>query len=307
MQPTFYQPPSIVKEQQQQQQQQPIQNLPGNKFLDSASFNFKDTALIRPPFEEPKNKLDGHKYTRIVVDSRDRDRTLFPSPNKYEIELDTDVQDVVSGEVVIKEIPLSAYTINSHNNSFLFNGVLVSLPQGHYDAVTLTPVLEAALGGTLSIVYSAITEKYTWSSGSGSNSPFTIAFTEANMSAIALILGFVPGSSNTSNNGILVSPFCLNFAVDHYCVLRVAHFTINNSINPVLHKSTALIGQRDISTLRTMQPIKKYFNPIIARMTKLSISFTDFYGNPYDFHNKDHRLEILLESKKILTKYSAFV
>lgn len=293
MQPTLYVPKT----------QPPKQTLPGNKFLDSSSFNFEETALIRPPFEEPKNKLDGHKYTRVVIDSRDRDRTIYPRPNKYEIQLETDIQDVVSGEVIIKDIPLSQYIINIHNNVFYLDNVAISLPVGNYDAATFVSFLNAAIAPRVSVSYNMYTDKYTWTA-QNNQSEFEIAFT---VTDTALILGFEPGSVNKSSGGVLVSPNCVNFSLDHYCVLRINQFTINNSSNPILQKSTALISKTDVDVMRTMQPIKKYFNPLIPRLTKISVSFTDYYGNPYDFHNKDHRLEILLESKKILTKFSSFV
>lgn len=297
--PTYYVPPA------------PPPPLLPPKMLDSSTFDFESTALIRPPFQEPKNKLDGHKFTRVVIDSRDRNRALFPNPSKYEVELDTDIQDVVTGEVVIKDIPLSTYVINRYNNTLLFNGSPVFVPEGNWTATTFAPILSNALGGA-GVFYDASTDKYDFISGTGAD--FTISFAlddefnDAAESDLALILGFAPGSTNASTGGRLTAPYCVNFAANRYCVLRIGHFTINNSANPVLHKSTALIGQQDVDGLRSLsQPIKKHFNPIIARLTKLSISFTDYYGNPYDFHNKDHRLEIVFESKKILTKYSAFV
>ena len=292
--PTYYVPP-------------PPAPPPPPKMLDSSNFDFESTALIRPPFQEPKNKLENHKYTRIVIDSRDRNRALFPTPSKYEVELETDIQDVVTGEVVIKDVPLSSYIINRYNNVLLFNGVPITLPEGNWTATTFAPLLSNALGA-VAAYYDAATDKYVFISGTGAD--FTISFNlddninVAAASDLALILGFAPSSTNTSTGGRLTAPYCVNFATNRYCVLRIGHFSINNSTNPVLHKSTALIGQQDVDNLRTLQPIKKYFNPIIARLTKLNISFTDYYGNPYDFHNKDHRLEIVLESKKILTKYS---
>ena len=292
MQPSLYRPP-----------------LPAGKILDSTNFNFEETAIIRPPFEEAKNTTVGNKFTRVVIDSRNRDRSIYPNPNKYVIDMETDIQETTSGEILIKDIPLSMYMINQYNNTFTVNGESVVLAEGNYASGTLlAPVLNIALGSfSINVSYEDAIDKFMFRS----NSEFLFTFPVT--SDLALILGFVPGSeveakvSNALTSFELLAPFRINLTADRFAVMRIEHFTINNSINPVLHKSSALIGKADALGVRTLTPMKKWFNPPIARLLKLMISFTDFYGNPYDFQNQDHRIEIMFESKKHLSRYTSFV
>lgn len=293
-------PPTLYRPQQPQQPQPQQHN--DNKILDSSSFDFSQSAIIKPPFEE--KSTSNTKYTRLVIDSRDRDRNLYPNPNKYVINLETDVLEVTSGEIIIKEIPLPMYLINEYNHLFTItrNGTSTNylLPQGNYTPLTMQDTLGIVLGPDFNVTYDSVIDKLSITGGSGE---FTLKFANPDL---ALILGF--NVSNVSTNvGSLVAPYRINFTANPYVVLRIGQFTINNSSNPVLHKSTALVSGNDVRAIRTTHPIKKYFNPPIARLVKLDISFTDYYGFPYDFQNQDHRLEIMLESKKALTKYTSFV
>jgi len=284
------------------------------KFLDSTNFDFANSDIIKPPFEPYKNKEVGNTFTRLVIDSRDRDLTIFPLPSSYTVELETDILEVTTAEIIIKDISLPQYIINVFNNTFTVlcgaDSQTVTLPVGNYTSATFANVLGDALGIGYTVTYDVPTDKYTIKSVATIS--FTLVFGSTDT---ALIMGFSNASNNTSNalntsttTGTLVAPFRTNFDnIDRYVVLRIGQFTINNSTNPVLHKSTALIGVADAKGIRSITPIKKYFNPPIARLVKLNISFTDYYGNPYDFQNKDHRLEIMLESRKHLSRYSAFV
>lgn len=306
--PTLYRPsiaPSVVASHPIATQPTHPSHPTDGKILDSTSFDFSTTAIIKPPFEEAKNAQVGNMYTRVVIDSRDRDLILYPNPNKYVINLETDVLEVTTGEVIIKDIPMSMYLINVYNNTFtviLSSGTRIDavLPQGNYTPTTMRTTLETVMGPNFSVLYDSFADKFIVQSNV---SEFTISFEENK--DLSLILGF--NVVNTSVNKTIVAPFRVNFAVNKYIVMRIGQFTINNSSNPVLHKSTALISDTDVKILRSIQPIKKYFNPPIARLVKLDISFTDYYGNPYDFQNQDHRLEVMLESRKNLTKYTSFV
>ena len=295
--------------------------LPPGKFLDSTNFDFSTSMVIKPPFEQATNDQGGPKYTRIVIDSRDRDTSIYPYSNNYVVDLETEVLEVTSGEVIIKDISMSMYTINSYNDTLLLsilgNDNVVKLPNGDYVASSFAPVLADALNASLpeshpfTVTHNVSKDTYTISVDAtvATVDGFSLDFQDAQLkqSNIALILGFVPGTVYTSVDNVLAAPFRTNFDADRYVVMRIDQFTVNNSATSTLHKSTALIGKVDVLSLRTIIPIKKYFNPPIARMFKLAISFTDYYGNPYEFNNKDHRLEIMLESKRHHSKYTSFV
>lgn len=302
--------------------------LPPGKFLDSTNFDFSTSMVIKPPFEQATNDQGGPKYTRIVIDSRDRDTSIYPNSNNYVVDLETEVLEVTSGEVIIKDISMSMYTINSYNDTLLLrilgNDNVVKLPNGDYVASSFAPVLADALNALnaslpeshpFTVTHNVSKDTYTISVDAVDATVatvvdgFSLDFQDAQLkqSNIALLLGFVPGNIYESVSNVLAAPFRTNFDADRYVVMRIDQFTVNNSATSTLHKSTALIGKVDVLSLRTIIPIKKYFNPPIARMFKLAISFTDYYGNPYEFNNKDHRLEIMLESKRHHSKYTSFV
>lgn len=291
--PTLYQPnPPTV-----------YQPTPPEKFLDSTNFDFSKTSLIKPPFNEAKN-IGKETWTRLVIDSRDRDMKIYPNPNQYSIDLETDVLEVTSAEIVNNEVDVSLYTVHLYNNTFTLkdsnnNSKIVVLNQGNFDATTILPNIANSLGTDYTATYDAVKDIISINT-SIPNKEFTLEF--YNNSDICLILGFIGGIPYSSTNGVLTAPFRTNFGISRYVVMNIAQFTINNSANSVIHKSTAIFSKFHI--MKSIIPIKKYFNPPIARLLKISIWFTDYYGNPFDFQNKDHRIEILLESKKMLSRYT---
>lgn len=268
--------------------------------LDSKNFNFEETAIIKPPFEQLKNVP--LKYTRVVIDSRDRDVKSYPNPNNYVIELENEIEDVITGEIIIIQAPLSSYLINNNNNTFKVNGSVIVLEQGDYDATTLMNELNIRLSPlSITVSYSQIKNKYTFTSAT---TDFTISFSNY----LSKILGFQK-NEYTSNDNVLVPEYRVDFNVDKYIVLSIREMSINVSSNNNINKSTVIVSRGDsfLNSKANLTPIKKYFNPLIARLTKIHIKFKDYYGNDYDFQNQDHRIEIMYESKKQLNRYSTFI
>lgn len=74
---------------------------------------------------EPDNIDTINRVTEktIVVDSRSRNRSEFPEPNKYTIELPTEYKDVVSLQIVNYHVPSPQYNIRNSNNVFYYSEV----------------------------------------------------------------------------------------------------------------------------------------------------------------------------------------
>ena len=70
-----------------------------------------DNHIIKPP--ELKTSDIPKRYYRYVIDSRDRNLSHFPDPNKYEIKLSEDIHDVQSVELLSFDVPFTKYLINS--------------------------------------------------------------------------------------------------------------------------------------------------------------------------------------------------
>lgn len=272
-----------------------------NKFLDHNSFDFKNSELIKPPFDQPKNKEISLKYTKVVIDSRDRDINLFPTPAKYTITLDSEIEEVLSGEVTCIDVPLSGYIVNNYNNKVNLANVEYILENGNYDPEGLALMLTSVFNSLCTVTYDKIIDKLKWN-GAGQ-----ITFdTDSISSATARLLGFNPGSKIELPT---TSPNRINLNVNNYIVMTIEAFSINMSSNNILDRTTALLAP-NVSMLTFFSIhnlIKKYFNPIIPKLDKIRVSFTDYYGNPYDFQNHDHRIEILFESRKQLGRYMHFV
>lgn len=268
-----------------------------NKFLDHNSFDFKNSELIKPPFEQPKNKEISLKFTKVVIDSRDRDISLYPTPSKYTIKLDTEIEEVICGEITCLDVPLSGYIVNNYNNKILFSNDEYLLEIGNYDQESLAHMLSNVL--PCRVTYDKILDKLHFES----DSQGTISFGSC---ATARLLGFNPGSTHNLPTS---STNRINLNVNNYIIMNIESFSINMSSNNVIDRTTALLAPNvSMLTFYSINNlIKKYFNPIIPKLDKIRVSFTDYYGNPYDFQNHDHRIEILFESRKQLGRYMHFV
>ena len=74
--------------------------------------NYNDFIVKQPA----PNKTFGTIDKRLIVDSRERDYTIYPKASNYVIHLDTEYRDVTSIEMVRASIPQSGYIITDHNN-----------------------------------------------------------------------------------------------------------------------------------------------------------------------------------------------
>lgn len=285
-------------------------------------FDFKNSAVIKPKTESLNSS---RKYTNVVIDSRFRDLQLYPSPSDYYIQLDDELQDIVSAELIVTQIPFKAYTISSVNNviriQFLTTGPIhnVVIPPANYTpselASTLTTILTALSPSVaFNVTYDALYDKFTIKS----TGAFTLFFKDRDSKAtnyatntIGKTLGFkCEDYYVTSAPYTLTAPFRKNFNDLTYIVMHIDNFHVNaTGNNSVITKSYAIIPSDTSNTniVSTSQKIVKYFNPPLPRIQRLHIQFKDINGNLYDFQNHDHRIEILFESYKQARRYGALM
>jgi hypothetical protein len=85
--------------------------------------------------KEPKNEKKISKHT-VIIDSRNRNYSIYPNPNKYLIELMEPHRNVERIELIAVMLPKTEYNINSDNNLLLvtINGIQeeLYLNQGQY-------------------------------------------------------------------------------------------------------------------------------------------------------------------------------
>jgi|UniRef100_A0A6C0BFW0 hypothetical protein len=265
-------------------------------------------AIIMPP----ESVLENERKTRVIIDSFYRDKSQYPNPNDYYFTFDDDIDDVISAKLIAADVPMASYVINSHfyklwveinsvENEFV-------LPQGIYTPSELANVIHTALDTNeedvhFNVSYSPVTEKFTFTG----SSPFVLKF-EGKKNALDSLLGFSSANYSSvavsSNSNIIVAPFRCNMQFNNYIVMCIDQFDNNKSNTKPLNKSFAIIPNVYTKLNISEDPdIIKKFNPPLARLVKLHITFFDKFGNPYDFQNMDHRLEIVFTSFKQKRKY----
>jgi len=264
--------------------------------------------VIKPPQEFFKDNL---KYTRIVIDSRVRDPNLYPSQNDYYINFDDDITDVISAQLIYTDIPFTNYLVNKYFNTLnvTYNGTTynVVLSTGNYTDEAFLTAFQAALNltlgtGNVTITYNIRLDNYTFTS----INPFGFNF-QGQTNNLAQLLGFSPSKNYTATLGtgyLLNSEFKRNFEFNNYVILDIDQFDLLKSADSSLNKSFAMIPKKyDDLNLADHPQYIKIFSPPLARLLKLHLQFSDRFGNPYDFQNHDHRLEILFTSFKQKRKY----
>lgn len=269
--------------------------------------------VIKPPSEFFQ---DNHKFTRIVVDSRIRDTSLYPSPNDYYIPFDDDINDVISAQLLYIDIPFTNYLINQYFNSinvtYKVGGITdttktIIVNSGDYTNTTFLTALQDAFDtsfgiGAITVSYYPILDNYIFTS----LYYFSLNFDGAKNS-LAMLLGFNKNKTyiaSNPSNWIITSEFKRNFNYNNYIILDIDQFDLLKSIDRDLNKSFAMIPLNyDSLNISDHPKYIKIFSPPIPRMTKLHIQLSDRFGNPYDFQNQDHRFEILITSFKQKRKY----
>lgn len=279
------------------------------------SFDFKNSPIIKPPENDVSKVHDMKKYTTLIIDSRDRNINLFPTPAQYEINLDDPIEDVCNAEIIVADVPLSSYIVNNNNNQFsvIYSGIetIISIDPGNYTETALAQNIQTTLtskivGVQWNIVYDPIKDNFEfWTDQS-----VTMKFTNIGCSRLLgfSLLSYDSVIVSANGNGLIYkikSVYRKNFLDNRYIVMSIDQFTINTSMNNTIHKSSVVLQKRYIDTnVFSVHPIKKYFNPRISRLSKIKVTFEDYYGNLYDFQNADHSFQILLESHKQHIKYS---
>lgn len=106
-----------------------------------------DQFIIKP---DEKTVTRGRISKRFVIDSRDRDKQLYPEPNNYRIPIPDEYKNVISVELVQGVIPRNPYTISSNCNLLYFEEsygdcLTAVIQPGCYDIADLVEALECAM------------------------------------------------------------------------------------------------------------------------------------------------------------------
>lgn len=251
----------------------------------------------------------------VVIDSRDRNKSLYPTPQYYELHMDEEIQDVTSLELIGADVPMPEYMVNRRNCNFLARystssaTSTITLSFGDYDAPALAEELQRALAAALSggdpqafrVKYNARTDNYEV------RAKQAFALTFASDSSCARLLGFGKGSQVSSVVdaagdalfvNVVASSYRRDAIVDRYLVLHIEPaYAKYNPVNMALNKSFAIVPRdSDIMNVQTLHMHRKNFTPPVMKFAKIRVKFLCAEGQPYDFHNQDHRLELRFTS-----------
>jgi hypothetical protein len=273
---------------------------------------YNKRAIIPPP-ETP---VENTKYTRIVIDSKDRIKSLYPYPNSYEIKLDNEVQDVISAKLISADIPLSMYMINQYFDrlTIIVNATTynIQLEHGDYNAVDLatmmTNKLNEQFSSTFYVTYNNAKDNFTFAASIS----FSLVFGNGSNSLDAL-LGFgkqtytSSATGSSPYNNIVRSVYRKNFHFNNCLIMYIDQFDNYKSPSVKMDRSFAIVPSiYNNLNISDYAELVKTFSPPIPRLDRLIISFLDRYGNPYDFQNVEHRFELLLTSHKQARRYTIF-
>jgi len=283
-----------------------------------ANFSSPGSALqtTRPVIVPPKTvptETTGKRYTRIVIDSKDRETSKYPNVAEYDYNLDEEINDVLAVELISLHIPFSMYMINQYFDSLkIWNAgqlITVKLTHGDYTETTfaqmLTSVLTAqAPKAKLSVTYNATKDKFIFQGNDGS---YSFDFTGSELNSLHELLGFKKGVMYNSDAATQIEPpYRKNFNFNNYIIMTLKDAQYIKSNGKYLNNALAVIPKPNSGTqlISEDNSIIKVYNPPIPRLSKLSFRFTDRYGNLYDFQNLDHRIELEFTSHRYKKKYT---
>ncbi len=264
---------------------------------------------------------------RVVVDSRERDLRVYPNPATYEVQLATELRNVVSVRLASADVPFPSLLLGPRHTRlpFLWWGgggsaaVQLSaqlLPGNYASGAALAAEVARALNDAIAtqaggagtevlVVYDARTDALRLRA----TDPFELLPLGAETgrtSTLARVLGLphltsvlsasVPDPAVPAHPHLGIAPFRINLEPDRYVVLHMTpNADVLSSTQDALHRGFAIIPLtvNQSSIAQTNTAVEKVWSPPVSRVARLGFKFLDYDGNPYAFENRDHHLELL--------------
>jgi hypothetical protein len=274
--------------------------------------DYYKNAVIPPP-QSPSEVI---KYTRLAVDSKSRNKSLYRNPNSYEVRLTNEITDVISAKLINADIPMSMHMVNSYfdNLRVVVDGTTysVTLDHGTYSESGLASMMEgklnAATAATWIVTYNGVRDGFTFAASAG----FSMVF-GAQPNSLDALLGFDKETYASIDSGLggaaphsVTSEYRKNFLYNNCIIMYIDQFDTYQSPDNEMDRCFAILPAMYSQLSMSDHPeLVKIFSPPIARLAKLVVSFYDRFGNPYDFQNMEHRFELLLTSNKQARKYNS--
>lgn len=265
-----------------------------------------------------------------IVDSRDRDQSIYPTPSEYRLST-AEYRDVVSISLEGAEIPITDYIINAYNNLIYFQEEMditqiATIPFGNYTVDELAMEIENVMNATSanSITYTVtsdpITSKYTISSSASFPYIFNLVFfgglescpsiNEINCknepvyieNSVGPVIGF--DKKNLTGSLSYTGQFVYNLAGEKYIVMFINEQADvieanKSSVHKAFAKITINVPQGSVNFYNNVDNrYIKYFSPPI-KLSNLSVRFQTYNGNLYNFNGQEHSFTLKIVCKDI--------
>lgn len=271
----------------------------GQQVLIEQPKKFKE--LLQDSFSKTSEHI---KNEVVVIDSRDRDITLYPSNSNYQIDLDEEYKNILSVELISIDIPKTQYLINNTNNLLYFkvtgNIYAATVPMGNYTITELSSALKASMDQLSSQVFtitnSTITNKITISVASGN---FDLLFINQTQH-MGKLLGFDTTIDYETQTSI-DAPNQYDLNGPTYIILHINEFENlfgkKSSIKKGFAKIPLDTTQTEYKYFKNTQDynVIKEFTPPLAKLAQLNIRFLNYDGEEYDFGGLEHSMVLKIK------------
>jgi hypothetical protein len=256
--------------------------------------------MLRHSIIPPSEGTDGPlKHTCLVVSSRDRDASLFPSPSQYVTALPDQIDEVTSVSLRAAWFPFSAYQVNSTNSTLRLQvgsapSQLVRLDCADYDGVGLAAALSNALNAGQAAPIAVVAEVPSMQKLTLRNvgtDTLVLSFRSADGATAGRVLGFQEAAYTLPPGRTLVTDYRHDLDYyNRYVVLEVDSMDALVSANNTIHRTFAILYRHRMEAGLSPDGQKSFKQPE-AKMAKIGIRVLDRDGNLYDAQNQDHILE----------------
>lgn len=261
----------------------------------------------REPWKAP---LKSQSQT-LLIDSRDRDLTKYPSANNYRVHLPKTIRNISSARLVSAEIPGTFYVFTQarENTTLRVTGNAVThdvvIPDGNYTPTTIASTLESEINSafsgdsiTFSVAVSDTTNKTTIACTSHPSLPVTVDCSTGtpgvSIRQFNWGLGYHIGFDKkaTTGTGTVTSGGVINLKPESYILLKIRDLNSvmecglegSGELRSVFAKipfsvSTSSFGINFFDKLLSDNII----NPIQERLQWLDIELVFHDGTPVDF------------------------
>ena len=304
----------------------------------------RENSIIVPPSSDSLKELRTRRI-RILVDSRDRDYTAYPNPARYRLDIDEDVRDVVSVQLVAYNIPFSHYNVHKTNN--IIHVVVhqvtypLAIPVGEYDGESLATMMNNLMDyeyrpehdqdtlvsqiltrmpiipirfsyrpktNTIEVHHTGVDDAMFTAEERACVLKFSDGKGGYMPKTIARTLGFTPSDVLLELDAPPIrGTYTMDLRPDPYIALFLDGAKACVSNNPAVNQSFAILhlDVNNEGNQMLSQDLSKRFAKPLPQLKQISVQFRSRDGDLYDFQNKEHCLEIVYTCYRQTIAYDA--